>query len=224
MILLWPEKQLLKDKKINPNWFLFSWALPGYAVSIASGINFSRIFTISYLGFYLIIAYFFYILFRSQKKLFIILIAGWLTISLINLAVNLPANFSRWDLANNWLIANEKPGDKIIIMPFVHKLQFDRYYQGQVPAEEFYPLTDNKTLDERIVEKNWQLLINQNSIEKLGELTAGFSRILVIREIFWPDDYFNSIIHQWFEKNNWRVIEVYQPQAWFGPKIIVYSK
>lgn len=221
ILLLWPEK---KSQKINPNWFLFAWVSPAFLVSLVSGINYTRIFIIPYLGFYIITAYFFYLVWQNHKKLFYCLITVWFLISLLNLGQNLTNAFSRWDLATQWLAAKEKPEDKIILPYFIYELNFKYYYQGKHSFQSFYPINDNKNFDQKIVEKNWQQIINQENINQLSGLTKDTQRVFVIYEVSPPDRYLQSLIQQWFEKNNWQIQEIFDPLTLLGPKVIIYSR
>ncbi|MFA5022183.1 MAG: glycosyltransferase family 39 protein [Patescibacteria group bacterium] len=226
MILLWPEskKNRQTPKQINPNWFLFAWLLPGLIVSAITQINYIRIFSISYLALYLIVAYFFYLLWLKQKKLFWFLITAWFLISLFTLSQNLFLQFCRWDLGNQWLAQNEKPKDKIIISSYIYELPFQRYYTGKNNFVGFYPINDNKTLDQRISEKNWQNLINTNNVGELQALIEGFDRVIIIFEVNSDDHYFSAPVHQWLTNNGWQIETSYKPDSFCGPQIIVYYK
>lgn len=226
IILLWPDKKVTGSipGQTNPNWFLFAWLLPAFLVAVITKINITRIYVLAYLSVYLIVAYFFYIVFKNNKRLFWLMIVVWFLISFFNLGQNLGNNFSRWDLANNWLVNNERPGDKIIIFNFFHQFQFQYYYTGNINYEGLYLLSDNKTLEQRIIEKNWQNVVTAKNINQLDKLVNDSDRILLLREASPPDNYFNSLVYHWFEKNNWQITDLYQPKAFFGPKIIVYSK
>lgn len=223
MLLLWTDKKINQKNPghINANWFLFAWLLPALLISMVFQINYARIFIISYLSLYLIVAYIFYLMFKNEKRLFWPLIIIWFLVSFFNLAQNLNNNFSRWDLVNNNLIQNQKPGDKIILSNFVYELQFQRYYTGQTEYVGFYPLEDSKTLEQRIVEKNWQNLINRDNIDQLTKLTNNARRVIIIYEGVESDKH---SIHDWMEKNDWIVDDIYRPDAIFGPKMITYSK
>jgi len=226
MILLWNDKKLSEKMpaKINPNWFLLTWALPAYLVSVITRINFTRIYLIAYVGFYLIVAYFLYILFKNLKKTFWIIFIILIAISGWNLIKNVPQSFSAWNKTNDWLMANEKPGDKIIIYRYANQLQFENYYTGRSDYEGVYPIDDKKTLEQRIVENNWQHIVTEENINYLEKATDNYDRIIVIHETPPPDIYWKSIIHYWLEKNGWSVIEVYQPGSFLGPKVVIYSQ
>lgn len=230
LVIIWSDKKI-KDGlpgKINPNWFLFSWFLPGFLVSVIFQINYIRIFIIPYLALYLILAYFFYLLFKNQKIIFWVVIIFWFASSLFNLSQTIFQNLSRWDSINQWLIENEKPKDKIIIFTFVNELQFRHYYTGNTPYQGLYPINDQKTLEQRIIEKNWQDVINPRNIDQLGKMTDGFDRIIFIRES--PPDIggyskiFQNLIGLWLKENNWKTSQTYDSGAFFGPRIIIYQK
>jgi len=225
IILLWADKKVNSlAEKINPNWFLFAWILPAILISIISQINFTRIFIIAYSGFYLIVSYLFYITFTNRKKLFWLITIFWFAISIINLKQNLTNNYSNWNAVNQWLNQNQSSSDKIIIPYFPQQLSFQYYYTGQQNYDYFYPLNDNQTLEQRIIEKNWQNIITPNNIDQLRQLIDGAGRILIVNEINIPDYYFTGLTHQWLIENNWQIIDWYQPNELFGPRIIVYTK
>ncbi|MFA6410317.1 MAG: glycosyltransferase family 39 protein [Candidatus Buchananbacteria bacterium] len=226
LVLLWPDKKVnwQTPNKINPGWFLFAWLLPGLIVSIIIQINYIRIFAISYLALYLLVAYFFYLLWQQNKKTFWLITVCWFLITGFVLSQNLFLNFCRWDLANQWLLQNEKPGDKIIIYGYIYELPFKRYYTGQTPYVGLYPLQDSETLEQRIVKRNWQNLLDSQSVEKLQTLTFDANRIIVVYEVNPPDQYLFGPAHEWFTKNNWQIKDSYKPDAYCGPQIYIYQK
>lgn len=233
MILLWPDKKISardgsafdgkNNNKINPLWFLFAWAVPATAISVIFKINYARIFTISYLGFYLIIAYLFYITFQNRRKLFWFLIIIWFGISIFNLEQNLNKNFVRWDLANQWLVANQNQGEKIIIGHFINQLAFEKYYTGSLDYESLYPLeNDNSSLEQKIIKKNWQKINAEILYKNLEATTRNNQKIFLVLEQ--PQSPFNAKIKQWFKKNGWQAADIFQPDALFGPEAILYIK
>jgi hypothetical protein len=221
-ILLWPEKptKISTLNKIDVNWFLFALILPAFLVSLITRFNITRIYLISYLGFYLITAYFFWILAKRYQKTFFVLITIWLIAITVNLAMNLNYNISRYDFINQWLIDNEQSGDKIIIIPFMDKLKFDRYYTGKTPWEIFYPLNDNKTWDQRIVQNNWQLSANPQNIGQLSNLIINAKRIILISQE--PES--RSLAKDWLTANGWQLEQNYRPDCLDSPRILVYQK
>lgn len=226
LILIWSDKKIIQSlqNKINPNWFLLTWLVPAYVIAVLTNINLSRLYLISYLAAYVVVAFLFYIIYKKSKNLFWPLIAVWLLIMVFNLNQNLTSNFSRVDLVEQWINTNQRTGDKIIIHGFSYELVFRNYYKGIVPFEGFYPIDDNKTLEQRVITANWQQIVNNKNIEKFSEAIQGASRILIIREYNIEDNWSNTLVSQWLAKNNWSLTQTYEPQAWFGPKIIVYNK
>jgi len=226
MIIIWPDKNLSEKmpSKINPSWFIFAWLLPAVLCSSILNITLTRIFTISYLAWYLIVGYLLYLIYQNQKKSFWVLIAILIFISTANLTKNLNANVSRWDLAATWLEQNQKPGDKIIVPYYIHHLELQNYYHGNTPNQYFYPEKTDKSFDELIATQNWQVTVNSDNINQLKNYIEDSERILIIHTIYPDSLYFDGLFHQWFKNNGWQVAATYHPGAIFGPTIIAYSK
>ncbi len=226
IVLIYADKKMAQNLpgKINPNWFLFAWFLPAYFASCLTKITLTRIFLISYTGFILIIAYFFYVTLKNNKKIFYLMAAAWLLISIFNLQQNLTANLIRWDLADSWLNQNLDRKSKIIIFPFYEELTFRHYYTGTNDFSALYPPKDGKTLEQRVAENNWKNIIDKNNISELEFITNGFTKIALINTLTENYRYFETLPHQWFTENGWQAIQLYRPQALFGPSIIIYQK
>ena len=227
LIWLWSDKKTLSSlqQKINPNWFLFSWVLPAFLASAISGVDLTRIFVVGYSGFYLIIAYLFYIALIKSKKTFWLLIILWFGLTAIHLGQNLTHSFSRWDLVNQWLQTNQRPGDQIILLSFTQLYQFQRYYQGTLPVQalSLFPYSTND-LDYQIIHYNWQdYQTNDYKINQLKTASQDTKRILLIHQLATKDQYFAGPVHQWLGQNDWQIATIFSPQAYYGPTVIGYQ-
>jgi uncharacterized membrane protein len=222
IVALWPDKEI-SSNKINPNWFLFSWILPAAFVSLISGVSYTRIFVAGYLGLYVILAYFFYLLYKNNEKIFIVAIAVWITLNFLNLKQNLNQNINRWDLTSQWIVENQKPQDKIITL-LNYILPFEYYYTGNTPYEEFYPLEDSLNENQRLVRKNWQVMLDEKNINKLKESAAGFERIIIVGETYPNQSYKNTLINKWFAENGWQQESEFRPNTFLGPQAIIYNR
>jgi hypothetical protein len=168
-------------------------------------------------------AYFFFILWQRRRNLFYAVATFWLAMYCFYLPALLNYNFSRWDLANTWLNENSQTNDQIILYPFFNELQFRYYYTGQSNFVGLYPIHDNNTLEERIIEKNWQ---NQVSTENLKKFIGQYNdkRIILISEFVDVQILLKGNFNEEFLKNGWSVTDIYKANAYYGPTIVVYSK
>ncbi|OGY52790.1 MAG: hypothetical protein A3H67_03360 [Candidatus Buchananbacteria bacterium RIFCSPLOWO2_02_FULL_46_11b] len=223
LILIWPRKDAGKNipGNISPNWFLLAWFLPGFLISVLTGLNLPRIFSVSYLGFYVAAAYLLYIIFKSSKKTFWLILIFWLTAATVNLNIFISNNFSRWDLICRYLTQNQKNGGKIILSHFPDRLQYQ--YYCQTPVIAFYPFEDNQNFDERIVKNNWRITTPE-SLEKFGQEAAAAEKIFIVYEGLSGGAAFDALSRDWLLKNGWQKTGAFRPSAIFGPEVIVYEK
>lgn len=222
LILLWPQKDAGQKipGQINPNWFLLTWFLPGFLISAATGLNLPRIFSVSYLGFYVATAYLLFIILKQSKKLFWLAIICWLLIFAVNLNEFTANGFSRWELVCRYLAENQKSGDKIILTHFPDRLQHQRYCQ--TPATTFYPFADNLTFEERLVRNNWRI-ITPESLAGLGEQAASAKKIFIVFEGLAGGAAFDALAQDWLLKNGWQKSDSFRPKSIFGPEVIVFQ-
>lgn len=223
LILLWPQKDAGQNipGRVSPNWFLISWFLPGFLVSALTGLNLPRLFTISYLGFYAAAAYLLYIVFKTYKKAFWLILIFWLFACAVNLNIFIASNFSRWDLVCQYLTQNKKDEDKIILTHFPDQLQYRHYCQA--PATAFYPFQDDQSFEERIVKNNWRITTPE-SLEKFGQEANSAKKIFIVFEGLAGGAAFDALSRDWLLKNGWQEIDSFRPLTIFGPEITVYEK
>ena len=225
LVLLWSDKMRLRQlaQPTNPGWFMFAWAIPGFFLSVVTDIGITRIFIISYLGFVVLVAYCFWLMRSAWRNFFVVLITGWFSISMYTTATNITNRLSRWDQIIRYIAATERPNDTIILYSSIEELPFHRYYSGITPHISLYPFDDDKTMEQRIVEHNWQNYIVGSQLKQIAAVDDA-QRIIMIHELdTLRNTYVQQPIHQWMVNRQWHMKSIYQPKALFGPTVIVYT-
>lgn len=199
-------KFLFDDKKI----FLLIWLFLPLILSFIFKIFYPRFFIVASGALYLLMAQglenlfvFLRINFKNLKFSAYLLIYTYFLLIFLFLPFNLMILLSKnnWDKVGNYIEAKERPGDKVILHFFCLSWPFNYYYKGNLPVEGFYPLEDKENLETRIIKRNWQMIVNENNIEKLSQSTANYQRIFLIQQNLTP------LALIWFQKNNWKLIE-----------------
>jgi hypothetical protein len=108
-----------------------------------------------------------------------------------------------WDQVDQFIRQNEKPGDKIILSNFFREIVLDKYYQGRLPVEGFYPVINNKDKLNKLVSDNWTFLIGKNNVDLIKDSVSNYKRIFFIQDNVTDPD--NLMIY-WFLSHNWNLI------------------
>lgn len=157
-------------------WLLF---LTPLFFSLIFEMSVTKYFSLASLGLYLLLGLGFDNLKINFKKeiIFVLLIFVLLMPANINL---FNINKHEWQAIAAYIEEQEKPGDLIVVSPYVYKVIFDYYYQGQGELIGFGPnwLGNDALLN--AIKYNWYAILTTENMPTINEITANKKRLIVL--------------------------------------------
>jgi len=163
----------------------------------------AKYFTISATGFYLLAAFGFNKLFRSGR----IQLAVGVTILILFLpfiiSISLNQSGHQWGKVAEYLVENEKVGDKIFLPAFVYELPLRYYYKGETEILSLAPSYLETDVLTRAVKYNWAPLKEAGNIPRMGDVVNDINRVLIVYPVVPAPIHRAEKVLDWFIFNRW---------------------
>lgn len=111
----------------------------------------------------------------------------------------------QWNTFSSFIAQNERPGELIIIHPFLDSSIFSYYYRGHGNVEGLLPFR-YRSADHfaDLLKFNYQQVVRPDTIDDLAGLTSGHTSVLFLTTFTTRGDFFNSgLPGQWFRQHGW---------------------